>query len=240
MPEHLKNPSISFFGIQVDEPVTMMTDILVGVVCFYALYKLMQKKRKGTVKGDPTVFVFLKYFFLLMGISTVLGGFFGHGFNYALNIYWKLPYWGISMFSVALAERAVIVYSAGLTKPFYAKFFRWLNLIELAAFMVISFVTLDFIFVVIHSAYGLLVIVGIFHGYIYYKTRSQGSKLFLIGVFISLIGAVCFLTKFGFGHWFNHLDITHTLMAISGWFFYKGGAIMVEDPEYKNTVAGKL
>jgi hypothetical protein len=233
MPEHLKNPPIDLFGLRIEEPITMATDFLVGIVCFYALFRLMQKKKKNQVKGDPTVFQFLKYFFLLMGISTILGGLLGHGFNYALNIYWKLPYWGVSMFSVALAERAVIVYSAGLTKPFYAKFFRWLNLIELATFVLISYLTLDFIFVVIHSAYGLLIIVGLFHGYIYIMTKHTGAKLFLIGVFVSLIGAVCFLTKFGFGHWFNHLDISHALMAISGWFFYKGSMIMVSDPNYE-------
>ncbi|MFT7614195.1 MAG: hypothetical protein ACI9J3_003177, partial [Parvicellaceae bacterium] len=103
MPEHLKNPPIDLFGLRIEEPITMATDFLVGIVCFYALFRLMQKKKKNQVKGDPTVFQFLKYFFLLMGISTILGGLLGHGFNYALNIYWKLPYWGVSMFSVALA-----------------------------------------------------------------------------------------------------------------------------------------
>lgn len=229
MPPKLKNPSIEVLGVRVDEPVTMMTDILVAVICFYAFFMMI---RRG---GEGKVFTYLKYFFLLMGVSTFLGGFLGHGFNYALNIYWKLPYWLISMFSVALAERAVIVYSGGLTKPIYARVFRWMNLIELGIFIVIAFWTLDFIFVVAHSAYGLLFIVGIFHGYIYYKTKHKGSRLFLIGVAWSLLGAVVFLSRFGFGHWFNHLDISHVLMAISAWFFYKGAMIMIDDPEYKIT-----
>ncbi len=227
MPEELKNPSIEIAGLRVDEPITCLTDLLVAVICFYAFFRLIKAGHKGKVAS------YLKLFFVLMAVSTALGGFLGHAFNYALSIYWKLPYWLISMISVALAERAVIVYSGGLMKPIYAKVFRWMNLIELATFIVIAFYTKDFIYVVAHSAYGLLFVVGVFHGYVYLKTKHRGSKLFLIGVAWSTLGAVVFLTKFHFSNWFNHLDISHTLMAVSATYFMFGSLIMVKDPDYQ-------
>ena len=91
-----------------------------------------------------------------MGIAAFSGGVVGHGFAYAINEYWKWSYWVLSMFAVAIGERAAIKYSAGLTKPIYNKIFRWMNIIELAIFMIISLCTLEFLFVLIHSAYGIL------------------------------------------------------------------------------------
>ena len=225
VPEELKNPSIYLGELRIDEPITMLTDILVAIVCAYAFFQLRKRKTEGKVYN------YLKYFFLLMSISTLAGGLMGHGFNYALNIYWKLPYWVVSMFAVMLAERAAILFASEQIGTGYAKFFRILNIVELIAFMIISFYTLDFIFVVAHSAYGLLLVVGAFMGYLYYKTNNRGALYFLYGVGVSTIGAVVFLTQFNFGHWCNHMDISHILMAMSGWLFYKGGKVMLYPKE---------
>jgi len=198
-PAIYKNPSIEVLGIRVDEPVTMITDVLVAVVCFYAYARLMQVKKR-----DRLHFLY-RYFFLLMGIATFLGGIVGHSFNYALSIYWKVPGWYLSMFAIAFAERASILYASQLIKPASARFFTWLNIAELLFFLVISVLTMNFYFVVGHSAYGLLVVIAGFQGYIYYKTRHIGSKMFLKAVFWSGVGAVFYLNQWALSKWWVYV-----------------------------------
>lgn len=221
---YLPQPSIELFGIRIDEPVVAFTDLIVSAVCFYAFYKLNKIKLKNNVHWN------LKYYFLSMAIATFIGGVIGHGFLYLLSFAWKLPGWLTSMFSIALLERASILYAKPLIKPRIGRFFATMNLIELSTFIIITFSTLNFFFVEVHSAYGLLIIVTSFNIVVYRKTKSEASKLFLIAVSISAISAVIFMNEWSFSTWFNHYDISHILMSISAFMFYKGSLKMIDDP----------
>ena len=83
-------------------------------------------------------------------------------------------------------------------------------------------ITLNFFFVEAHAAYGLLVIVSSFELFIYLKTKNEGSRLLLIAVAISALAATVHLTKFTVHIWFNHLDLSHVLMAGAAYVFYLG------------------
>lgn len=133
------------------------------------------------------------------------------------------------MVAINLIERAVIEYARNYIKPKTARFFAILNIVELITFMILTFSTLNFLFVEIHTSYGLLLFVASFSTYIYIKTKSKGSKFFLIAVLLAAISALFFMNEWSLHMWFNYLDISHTLMAISAFLFYKGArAIMTE------------
>jgi hypothetical protein len=219
-----RNPSIDLLGLRVDEPITMLTDVLVTVICWYAYYLLGKPERRGSIHW------LLRGYFLTMGMATLLGGLIGHSFIYALTIYWKIPGWYVSMFSVAFLERAAIFHAFPLIRPRLAKFFAVLNMVELAFFLVISVVTMNFYFVMGHAAYGILIVTGGFHGYAYLKTRHEGSRLFLVGVLWASIGAAFFVNQWAISIWFNHMDIAHVLMGVACWYFYLGGKRMLEKP----------
>ena len=221
---NLPQPSVELFNIRIDEPVTTITDLIVSAVCFYAFYKLHKIPVKNSVHRN------LKYYFLSMGIATLIGGLIGHGLLYLFTFAWKLPGWLTSMFSIALLERASIMYAKPLIKSKIGNFFAWMNLIELTTFVIITFSTLNFFFVEVHSAYGLLIIVTSFNLVVYRKTKSEASKLFLIAVGITSISALIFMNEWGISKWFNHFDISHILMAISAFIFYKGSLKMIDDP----------
>ena len=95
--------------------------------------------------------------------------------------------------------------------------------------MTITFSTLNFFFVEIHSAYGLLVVVGSFSTFVYVKTRSKGSKLFLIAVAFCAISGLIFMNEWGLHKWFNHFDISHILMAIAAYIFYRGSLHIIRE-----------
>jgi hypothetical protein len=209
-------PSIYPFGVRIDEPMTTLTDLLVSAVCFYAFYQLRRKKLPGNTQ------LYFRLYFLLMSVATFFGGLIGHGFLYAFSFPWKLPGWIVSMLSVALIERSSIERAKPLIDPRVGKFFLTLNVLELLTIMTITMTTLDFKWVEFHSGYGLLGVVLPFHLYTWYRTRDRGSMLVIFAVLIASGAALIFMNRISIDVWFNHLDISHTLMAIGAYVFYRG------------------
>ncbi len=207
--------TISILGIRIDEPVATLTDLVVAAVCFYAASRIYRWKERNDL------FFYLKYYFLTMGLATTMGGLLGHGFFYLFPFYWKLPGWLMSMFSVMLIERAAIEHVTPLIGKKLARSFKIINLIELCTFVVVTYSTLNFFFVEVHTAYGLLFVVGSLQLFNFYRTRNAASKYFLIAVAISALAALIFMNEITLGRWFNHFDISHTIMAFSAWFFYR-------------------
>jgi len=70
----MEQPSIDIFGITIWEPVTMLTDIILAIFCFYFYRRI--SKAKSTERGKW----YFAQFFLWMSINTFLGGVMGHGF----------------------------------------------------------------------------------------------------------------------------------------------------------------
>lgn len=209
----LEKTSLTFQGITLHEPVTVLTDLLVTAVCWYAFWKL-RNHPAGRLR-----FLFRAYF-LSMGLATAYGGIIGHGFIVQLGFVWKVPGWVISMFSVALLERAAIFHAQPLLQPKVGRFFAVLNLVELFSLITIALITLNFFFVEAHAAYGLLVVVFSFEFYIYYKTKHSGSQFMLFAVAVAAIAALVHLNEIAPHRWFNHLDLSHVIMAVSSWLFY--------------------
>jgi MFS family permease len=202
--------SIDIAGIKILEPVTTLTDLMVTAVCFYAFVHLRSHKHKE-IKHVK----YYRYFFLFMGIATLLGGLIGHAFLYLFTFAWKVPAWIVSMISIALAERAAIMRARPLMHNHLGKFFTYLNGLELVTFMFIAVYTLKFIYVEIHAMYGLLIVVFSFEGYVYYRTRDNGSKKILVAVFLAALAASAHIGKITISKWFNYFDLAHVLMTIS-------------------------
>ena len=214
-------PSIFPFGIRIDEPMATITDVLVSAVCLYAFIKLTNKRLPSRSQ------TYMRYYFLMVSIATLLGGIIGHGFLYALSFSWKLPGWIVSVLSVNLIERAAISHARPLINQQVGKYFLAFNLVELVAIVVITLITLDFRWVEFHSGYGLLIIVGCFHTLTYYKKNDKGSLIILCSVGVTIISAAVFTFKVSLHTWFNYIDISHTLLAVAAYVMYLG-AIRLE------------
>lgn len=214
--------SVDLFGFQLMEPMTAATDLLVSAVCLYAYLKI--NSAKNTL---PSVRL-LKYYFLTLAISTAYGGIIGHGLQHVLSFGWKVPGWLLSMLSIALIERAAILHAQPILRSGLGRFFAIFNIIELISLITIVLISLDFFFVEAHAAYGLLVIVSSFELFIYLKTRNEGSRLLLIAVIVSALAATVHLTRFTIHMWFNHLDLSHVLMAVAAYVYYLG-AIKIKE-----------
>jgi hypothetical protein len=208
--------SIELFGVKISEPVTSVTDLLVSAVCLYAFIQLKKIKSK-----TPATRLFT-YYFLTMSVTTAYGGLINHAFLHLLSFEWKVPAWLISMVSVALMERAAIFHGQPFLKENTGRFFAILNIVELITLVSVVLVTLNFFFVELHAGYGLLVIVCSFELFIYRKTKSEASLWLLKAVAVSGMAAIVHLGELAPHTWFNHLDLSHVLMAIASYLYFLG------------------
>jgi hypothetical protein len=213
-------PSIYISGIRIDEPVTSFTDLIVSAVCFFAFYQLTKRKLPGRT------ILFFRLYFLLMAIATLLGAMISHAFLYQLSFAWKIPAWIVSMLGVALIERSAIEYAKPLIKPGIGKFFLVVNIVELLTVATIAISTLNFRWVEFHGGYGLLGVVTSFHLFTYSRTKDIGSKYIMMGVFVAALAAGAFTFKVAPHMWFNHLDLSHVLMAIASYILYRGALLL--------------
>ena len=248
-----QQPSIEIFGLVLEAPITALTDLWVTAVCYYAFVKLRKCSTHNRIRS------FLLIYFLSMGTATLFGGLFGHAFlhyfDLGLNaqttpeiilryisldyierfsaLYMRLPGWLTSMVSVAFIERACIEQARPFISKRTARIFSIINIIELLTFMTISFSTLNFLFVELHTAYGFAIVVFSFSIFLYRKTRNSGNLFFIKAVIWSAPAAIFFMSGIGIGPWFNHVDISHFFMTISAWMFYRGAEASINSKAYK-------
>ena len=209
---------IHIAGIQINEPIVTLTDLVVSLVCFVAAWKIHRSGKK------ERVFLYFKIYFFVMGIATTLGGLVGHAFLYNFNFYWKLPGWITSMISIMFVERATIEHTRIQLSPKIVKVLGVINIFEFLTFLTLTIVTLNFFFVEFHSGYGLMFVVLSLEGYLFIKTKNQASKMMLIGVFFAAIAALFFMNKISPHQWFNYLAVSHKFMALAALFFYLGAS----------------
>lgn len=161
-----------------------------------------------------------------MGLATLCGGIIGHAFLYKFSFAWKIPGWVLSMVSIAALERAAILHAKPLMPPFWGRFFSVMNFVELSIFLYLTLSTLNFHFVEIHAGYGLLIVTGLFEGFVYRKKNDAGSRLILLAIPLAAIAAGVHLAKFSFSVWFTYFDIGHVLMCVCAWMMMRGAEQM--------------
>lgn len=210
-----KNPSLDLFGLRIDEPITAFTDIMVALVGFIAFYKTASAENQRSVS-------LYRMFFLFTAISTLIAAILGHAFAYYFGFNARFIGWIFGAFGVAFAQFAVIFNTKEIFNPVIFKGLVILNVIEIIAVTFLIFLEKSFIVIELHSAFGLVIMVTILETYNYYRTRSQLSRNMVYGVMLAIAAVICHITKLAISQWFNHLDISHLLMAASLYVMYKG------------------
>jgi len=208
-------PGIDIFGFHLMEPVTVITDLLVAGVCFYAWHQI--KKMNPKTKAQ----LYTQIFMLLMGIAATLGAILGHGLIHIVHPLFKIPGWYFSMFSIAFIERAAISQASATMPKRIASFFLKLNIVELIILCIIVIATIEFKYVEFHSAYGFLIVVLFFHAYNFKKTKNKGSRLMLLNTILLLIAVFIFNYPVVLHTFFNHRDLAHIVMACSIYVIYR-------------------
>jgi hypothetical protein len=219
-PPPIIQPDIHLWGLRIAEPVTSLTALMIALCCFWAWRRMSKRKIQNTV------LFYIRAFFLLLGLATTSGALIGHAFLYQLSFEWKVPGWVLSMVGIAALERAAILHAKPLMRPAWGNFFSVFNIVELILILSLALYTLNFHFVEIHAGYGLVVVVGLFEGYVYWKKRDIGALLILSAIPIATIAVIVHLCLFSFSVWFTYFDIGHILMCICIPFMLRGAERM--------------
>ena len=203
-------------GIRIDEPIVTITDLVISVLSFYYYYKLRNHD------SDHLTFFYFKYYFLIMGIATAFGGIIGHAFLYAFTFAWKLAGWVISMIAIMLIERAAIEHTRILLNNKIINWLRIINVVEFVLFLGLTFYFLDFFYVELHTAYGLMVVLFSLELLLFLRAKNDASKLLLMAVVLVGIAAFVFMNRIVLHQWFNHMALSHVFMSIATVLIYKG------------------
>ena len=216
-------PDIFIGNFRLQEPVTTITDVILGIYCLYTAYQLKK------INTSTIAFNYLVTHLLLLGIAVLIAGTLGHGFQYLLSPSWKIPGWYISMIAVMFMERSSIEYIKDKVSHKLHKALLIINLIELIVIMVLASITLDFFWVEFHSVYGLLIVVFPCHLYNYTKTKDPASRKMLYGIAILVLAIFVFNYPVILSIWFTNYDFAHTLMLLSIICFYQAGKLFQAD-----------
>lgn len=217
MPElnYAELPQINLFGVTILEPFNILTNLLISAVCWYAFANL---KKTNPTEGPQKL---ATYFFLIMGIATAAGGILGHGFLYATGVWGKLPGWMLSMVAVACMERAAIGHASGLLAPNTGRFLSWLNVVVILSIATFTLLTFNFTFTELYAAYGLFLVLFSLELYVYVKTKHPAGPQFFKATAIGALAAITHQLHIGINVWFNYNDVSHLIMALAVWYYYK-------------------
>jgi hypothetical protein len=127
---------------------------------------------------------------------------------------------------VALFERAAILHASPLVPSRIASLFSWLNYIEIALLATLAFITLNFFWVEVHAFYGLFIVVFSLEFFVYRKTGDPAIRNIFIGTALAGVASIVHMFKLGIHAWFNHNDISHLIMAVGVFYYYRGVAAL--------------
>lgn len=207
--------SISLFGFTLYEPVTILTNLFILVACLFAYKNLQAVKSQHAFQWAM--------FFLLIGISSVVGSF-GHGIHMQLgDIFFK----AVLFFMNAASFIAIyFCFKAANTHFFksknkHAKIIDSLIVLWLIIVLFVSLKLNNFIVVKIHA--GAVLLYSIILHYIHLRKSKDGSELVVLGILISFLSIFVHSIKLNIhSDWFNYKDISHLVMMASVIVIYLG------------------
>lgn len=186
------------FGLDLQEPVSLIYNWLVAVLCMVWYFKL--KPVNNAVSN-------WRIFFLIFSITCFFAGL-AHSFYQYTGIYGKIPHWIGGIVSGYFAGKAMLT----LLKDSKTK--KWLTIllpIKSVLNMVLALSFLNFIFVTIDSILAYIVYcAGI--AIILMKKGQKDVRLYLYGVLVCLPAVFCFLLKIDLSIYFNREDLSHVFM----------------------------
>ena len=215
-------PSIEILNLRIDEPITMITDILLAVIFLLAFIRL------GKLEYAGKALRYFKYYFLILCLGALTGGLLGHAFQYRLAEEWKLVSWSLTLGSVALMVQALLEIASPLIEK---RIVRMISCLNVLLFFLAFFLTLrsvEFNPVKYYSIFGLVVMAGSLCFYIYRRTANKGVLILMGGVGIGFLSAITFSFQWGFSPWFNHRDLSHIILCFSAYYVYKGVVMVVK------------
>jgi hypothetical protein len=211
-------PDILLLGhLRLSEPVIFLTDLLMGFVCCRSFLYL---KRKA--QPDRATLLY-QWFFFSMCASAVVGGIFGHLLQDYVSYHYRLAGWIFALCATALLAQASLERGRCQMAPNIYRLLTGLNVLLL----IISAATLShthwFPIVEMHTAFGLITIVGITEARSLVRGSNKTALYLLAGLPFAIAAVAAHIVRFSPGGiWFNFFDVGHILLCGTFYCFFLG------------------
>ncbi|MFT5581913.1 MAG: hypothetical protein ACI9G9_001175 [Psychromonas sp.] len=197
------------FNLNLQEPMSFVTNWLIAFFCLYAF---------GSLKYGKNTFVDRwKNFYLILTISSLLAGL-GHLLFQYFDIYGKMPSWVLGAVAGIFASLGMLsIWHNKKSKSFltYVVFIKSIVLVSSALYLK------SFLFIAIDAILTYLLFCG-FMGLLLHRKKYAGMKYIVIGVLVLIPSAFIFLLKVNLHRFLNRDDLSHLLMLFCVILFYKG------------------
>ena len=227
-------PTIDIFGLTISEPMTTVTDYLVTAVAWWLGAKLIARQECG---GRPAQLWGIG--FLWVGLGALLGGT-SHGFATYLGDPAYIAIWKATVYSIGLSASFAVAGSIA-SAPFRHPPGRLLHLLNIVAFAIYGAWMINhsgFIFVILHYVPAMIA-VALLHAIAYMKDRAPHAPWIILGVVVTLLGAIIQRSGFSLHRHFNHNDLYHLVQVGSLVLFYLG-MVRLKAPEPKARAANPV
>ena len=204
------NPTLIIGDFEWREPITTLTDSLIACVCIFAF--ILFSRYKGE-KSES--FIYFKAFFLCFGVGMLCSAWLGHGLAAYVPPRSKVIGWVINSAANLFLGLATLREISHLLKPNITRWIKVIFIAQVSIFIIFMIIPKTSFFGLaqlcsIVSLIGMMLPMHIFN---YFKTRSSGSKLFMIAIGMGVLPGIIFNTQLSVNHWFNYHDISHVVMA---------------------------
>jgi hypothetical protein len=197
---------IHFFGYTIYEPVTVLTDVLLGLFCLLLSAKLKRDNNLWWI------------FFIAVGLSNFLGAV-GHGLYAEKDNIVQLFARLFGIISVLAAGLATLT---RFTKGRKRSTAKALVLVNYFVFTIWLLSNNTFAHVKWNATLGLGIFVAFSYLYMYFKSKNSKELLVTMGIFILAMAAGVHSIEFSAGEFFNYNDISHVIMFFGMFTIYKG------------------
>ncbi len=213
------NPTIFVGALEWREPITTLTDFLIGLIGFYAFYRLQ------TYKGEKREnFNLYKYYFLCFAIGMTSAAWFGHALQAYVGPRMKIIGWFMSATGFLCFGWATLIEVKSLIpKWLFSGLWAWM-LIQylLVAGLMIHPDYSNFMIPQINSTVFLIFMILPLHIFNYMTIKSPGSYWIACTIVYGIVPGIAYNSQFSLSRWFNYHDISHCLMAIFIFLMFLG------------------
>ena len=205
---------ISLFGAIIFEPVTILTNSLIGIYSTFLFLKLQYFKHNYARQWA--------WFILFIGLGSLFGSI-AHGTHYQLGVtFFKTIFYlmnAMSLISVYFCFRAAFTYYT-FSKQTYKKGVIYFVIAWISVLLIYTLIRNDFLIIKIHA--GIVLIYSLIIHYIFYRKHDKGSGFIVLGIIVSFLSIIVHTLKFSISEYFNYKDISHVIIVISLFIMYKG------------------
>ena len=209
--------------MQISEPMTMITDYLLGAWTLYLAFRLT---REGISNGQRSIF-FWGLSFIATGMAAMIGGT-SHGFALYFGTVTREVIWISTLYTIGFAS--LFFLSAAILATLKKPLRDWLisvTALKFILFAVWIFSHSEFKYV-IYDYVPAMIGVLILQAYGKYSRGDKSAVWIISGILVSFGAAAVQQSGFTLHEHFNNNDLYHVIQMGAMYLLYKGGLLLVD------------